>query len=484
MSLTTAFNVALSGLTAAGRASGVVSGNIANAMTPGYARRTLELSGNVVGGGVTASGITRHADPVLIANRRATDAEHGHAQALDAFHGGLESLIGSVDDPGSIVNRLADFESGLIAAASNPGSKSRLDGAVHDARALAASISGAAEGLRDLRSDADRRIGQMVTQLNTSLEQVERLNGKIRAVELSGSDSSTLVDQRQALVDGINTLIPIRIAQRGDGEIALYSEGGAILLDGRAVEIGFEPAAETRPHMSVDNGLLSGLEIAGRPVRTLGPQSVIRGGALAAQFEIRDTHTVEAQKDLDALARDLVERMQDPGVDPTRTPGDAGLFTDNGTAFSPANAAGLANRLEVHVAVDPLRGGDSWRLRDGLGAPVPGSPGDASLLNALGDALGRSRPQPTPRFGTGALDSAGVGAALLSRTAEAAGQTSRALSFAAASRTEMQRLEAQAGVDTDAELQALMRIEQAYAANARVLQVVEELTDTLMRLGT
>ena len=38
------------------------------------------------------------------------------------------------------------------------------------------------------------------------------------------------------------------------------------------------------------------------------------------------------------------------------------------------------------------------------------------------------------------------------------------------------------GVDTDAELQELMQVEQAYSANARVMQTMDELLKKLMGL--
>ncbi|MFD2438939.1 flagellar basal body protein [Paracoccus kondratievae] len=44
MSISSAISNAVSGLTAASRGTEVVSANIANALTPGYARRELNLS--------------------------------------------------------------------------------------------------------------------------------------------------------------------------------------------------------------------------------------------------------------------------------------------------------------------------------------------------------------------------------------------------------------------------------------------------------
>ena len=46
MSLSTALNSAMTGITAASRSTSVVSDNLANALTEGYYRRTLNLSSN------------------------------------------------------------------------------------------------------------------------------------------------------------------------------------------------------------------------------------------------------------------------------------------------------------------------------------------------------------------------------------------------------------------------------------------------------
>lgn len=77
---------------------------------------------------------------------------------------------------------------------------------------------------------------------------------------------------------------------------------------------------------------------------------------------------------------------------------------------------------------------------------------------------------------------AGLGSALLSRTSQQAGQAEQRLSFAAASLTELTRIELDQGVDTDAELQALLVIEQAYAANARMIEVADEMMQALLRI--
>lgn len=483
MSMSTAFQNALGGLASASRGAAVVSDNVANALTPGFARRTLELaSASDSGSGVRIVGITRHADPVLTGNRRDADAALAHAQIVSGFYSGLEKLIGTADDPDTIPDRLARFENSLISAAGRPESPTRLDQAVTEAKDLADAINAASDGLQKLRSDADRTIGRQVESLNETLGDIENINARIQATRNSGGDISALLDQRQVLIDSVNELIPVKVIARENDRISLYSDGGLILLEGRAAEFTFAPTGQVMPHMTAENGLLSRLEINGNPIPATGDSSGIRGGRLAAQFSIRDELSVEAQSDLDALARDLIERFESAGLDPTLSPSAPGLFSDSGSKFDATAELGLAGRIEVNPLADPDAGGSSWKLRSGLGALSPGDPGDARQLQAFSDALSIARPLSTPRFGTGALSAAEVGSALMSNVGSKASSAAERLTFATAAQSEMARIESERGVDTDAELQRLIQIEQAYAANARIIQVVSELMETLLRL--
>lgn len=479
MSISSALNSAMSGLTAASRASAIVSENIANVMTPGYARRSLELaSATDTGPGVRIVGTLRHADPIVVSERRSAEADHANAQTLANFHTRFESLVGSVTDPTSISMRLADFEGSLISAASHPESTLRLDGVASAANDLAGAITNAAQGLRTMRTQADRSIGLQVEQMDAALQNVQKLNIRITSTMNSGGDISAFLDQRQLLVDEINSIVPINQAERSYGQIALYTNGGAILLDGRAAKLDFAVANETVPEMSVQAGTLSGLEINGIPVSG----RAIAGGTLAANFQIRDDLAVSAQTDLDAVSRDLIERFETPSLDPTTAAGDPGLFTDGGAAFDATFQVGLAGRLAVNAAVDPAQGGDSWRLRTGLGATDAGMPGESRQLQAFLDVLKDPRPPGSTVFGTGLVAAADLSSALMSRSAQHGAAADRVATLTATSRAELKRVELAQGVDTDAELQSLMIVEQAYAANARMIEAVDEMMKTLLRL--
>ena len=56
------------------------------------------------------------------------------------------------------------------------------------------------------------------------------------------------------------------------------------------------------------------------------------------------------------------------------------------------------------------------------------------------------------------------------------------LSFASARWDTLRQAELADGVDSDQELQLLLKVEQSYSANARLIQTVEAMMQTLMEL--
>ena len=480
MSISASLGNALTGLTASARAAQLVSNNVANAMTEGYGRREIVLSSRDLGGsgaGVKVAGIERVVDAGVVRDRRLADAGLALTDGRASYHEALGDILGKVDDPSSLIGRQSTLESTLIEAASRPDSTARLSAALAAAQDLAAGLNGASDRIQGLRLDADASIAHQVETLNASLKQVQTFNAAISRMNGEGRDVSALQDQRQQLIDGISRIVPVREVARDDGKVALYTSGGAILLDHTAREITFSPVSQIVPDMTLDSGALSGLAIDGKPVRIDGPYAPLGGGSLSAQFDIRDRLAPAAQADLDALARDLVTRFSDPTVDPSLAPGEAGLFTDRGAAFATADETGLSGRIAVNAAVDPDAGGALWRLRDGVGASVQGPSGDGTLFHALSDALGARRPVASGAASGMSHSFASLAAEMVSHAAADGAVADRDMSYAAARQSSLKALEQANGVDTDQEMQKLLLIEQSYAANARVVETINSLLE-------
>lgn len=480
MSITGAMNAAVSGLRAAARGSEIVSNNISNALTPSYGRRGLDLSALSYGasGGVRIDNISRHMNEGVVGDRRAADAAQQNAQTAVDFFLRLEDVSGVAGDTEGLSGRLASFEESLIATASRPDSIERLADSVREAQRLADGIGLASQEVQNMRTNADTQIANEVMTLNTALEQVEKLNAQIISTASRSVSSPGLLDQRQSVLDTIGSIVSINVVPRENGAVAIYTEGGAALLDINAAKIGFEQQNLVTEFQTFEAGTLSGLTLNDQEIRIKS----LGGGSLGGHFAVRDTYGTQAQTQLDALARDLVERFEAPALDTTRSAGDPGLFTDAGLAFDPADEVGLSNRLSLNTAVDPAAGGKIWRLRDGMGATVPGPAGDATLLNNLRSALEVSKAPASGDFGAGAHTAASLVSSFSGMLASTRSGAEQEMTFTAARLTELTQLQMADGVDTDQELQNLLVLEQAYAANARVIQAASEMLQTLTRL--
>lgn len=481
MSLSAAMNSAVTGLAVTSRLADLASTNIANAATPGYVRRQADVTSIILGGqgaGVTLAGVRRDVSAFLLNERRGAQANVGDQETRASFLNRLETALGVGGDE-TLTASIAGFESALIAASSRPESESRLSDVLSAANRLVGHMAETSQTIQAARTEADGAIFAQVDQLNTALAQVEDLNHRIKAGNIAGRDTTALEDLRQRQIDSISGIIPMRQIARENGVISLYSTSGAALVDGRAAVFGFEATRAISAEMNVVDGPLSGLTMNGRAMN-VGSNGLLAGGSLTAQFAVRDTLGPAAQARLDGVARDLVERFQ--GMDPSQAPGDAGLFTDLGAALDPADEVGLSARLRVNAAADPDQGGALWRLRDGLGAATQGPVGEATLLQELRAALVENRTPASTALPDGPRSLAALASDIVSITARDRVEAEDLAAFAQSRATTLEEQVQARGVDTDQELQNLLLIEQTYAANARVIQAIDDMLTTLMEL--
>ncbi|MFQ5562715.1 MAG: flagellar hook-associated protein FlgK [Parvularculaceae bacterium] len=487
MSISTAVANANSGLSAASRRADLVSGNIANALTPGYARREISVSEQIVGGGgagVSVDGVNRAADPVLTGERRIADGAVGRDQALASAYADFSSALGEIDEPFSLFGRYQNLETLLRNFAETPESTTLQSQVLLAAKDISRTFGQLSGLVQETRQNADAQIARDVDFVNTSLKKVEALNTSIAKALANGRDSAALEDQRKALVDKISVIIPVRELPRDGGRVDLITSEGVFLLAGSVREITFTQTGVITAGMQYagGTGVLSGIQIDGVDITPGGSGGLTpKQGSIAGAFAVRDSIAPEFQAQLDSLARDLIERFTD--IDSTLPAGAPGLFTDAGAAFDPTMETGLAGRLSVNAAVDPGQGGAVWRLRDGFGAAVEGPAGAAGFIQTMLDSLRAPQPLSAGSALAGrhsAVEAAAgvashIGAARVAAESSLAGANARAEAVADAEA-------AVTGVDTDQEMQKLLLIEQAFAANARVIQTAQQMMQTLMEL--
>ena len=463
MAMIQALSNASSGLAAAARAAEVASQNVANAATPGYGRRSLQLSAVVIGGagaGVEVAGVHRASDSRLATDIRVARGGVAAGEARTDALARIEAAIGPASDPRSLAASVTDLEEAFRDAASDPGDPILLGAVVDRFDRLTDRLSEASDAVNEARTVAERGIANDVDRLNRALSEVADLNAQIARAEAAGRDRSALEDRRRQVIDAVSDIVPLRGLERAGGQIALVTGTGLTLLDGsQPAFLEFDAANVLDPSMQV-GGALSAVTIGGRVVSGGPDGGGLSGGTLGAALSLRDTELPAIQERLDTFALDLSERFGPGAADGTVPPGGS-FFLDEGAPIDPAPDPGLAGRL----ALDPAIRAEPWRLRDGLGSLSEAALPDGSLLIGHAEAL--------LGHGGRALDAlvADLSRALAARREGAEGrvaaEATRLSAFQTADRAN--------AVDIDSEMRDLVLIEHMYEANAKVLQTIDEM---------
>ncbi|MEJ8562609.1 flagellar basal body rod C-terminal domain-containing protein [Yoonia sp. GPGPB17] len=139
----------------------------------------------------------------------------------------------------------------------------------------------------------------------------------------------------------------------------------------------------------------------------------------------------------------------------------------------------MLSRIAVNPDLIVSQGGDPALLRDGLNTAVAGPVGDATQLNRWIAALEAPRADVP---GATLASASGRIASYVSDIGTTRLMVQEQLSFTTARWETLREAELADGVDTDVELQKLLQIEQAYAANARVIQTVDFMMQRLMEI--
>ncbi|WP_340271008.1 flagellar hook-associated protein FlgK [Sulfitobacter pontiacus] len=469
MSLSGALNSATAGLHTTQGQSRIAADNVSNAMTPGYVRREAVLVTASGGqGGAVISEVRREVDATL---QRMSRLENSRMTQYQSIQEGLTTYTAYLGQPGdgtSPADRFNDFQNSLTTLVNMPSSNGAQTSVALAAEDLVRSVKGSATTLSTTLNDVNMEIRYEVADLNTALYQLRDLNASGSGFTPGSLEAAQFDEKIDTILDQISGIVDTRIHRSSNGSISLYTVSGAALLEGRVVQdVTFNPS--------------DGTLMAGNQDITPFKDGVrgIQHGSLAGLSELKRETIPQFSQQLDEYARGLIQTFED--ADASLAPGEAGLFTDNGIAFDPANITGLASRLQINSKISSTGEAEVWRIRDGLGATSPGAGSETVQINAFLEGLDTSMNAAT---GTG------IPAEVTLRDFSAEMITSQAATRAraendfnaAASAAEvvMSARRNSEGVNIDDEMQQLLLIEQSYAANSRVLTAVSEMIDTLI----
>ncbi len=211
-------SIAMSGLFANQRSLGVVSHNIANANTEGYSRQVMNtqaykpqtLPGKLgtIGVGVDVTAVKQIRDAYLDFKYRKETSSKGEWDARASVLKQVEGIFNEPTD--SSVGKLLDnYYESLQKFSKNPEDLTARTLFRQNTIALTDGIKRISTMLTDLQQDLNFQFQSSVNELNMYANQTVELNKSIYEAELEGGTANDLRDQRNLLMDKMSELAPV-----------------------------------------------------------------------------------------------------------------------------------------------------------------------------------------------------------------------------------------------------------------------------------
>ncbi len=481
----------------------LIGNNVANAATPDYAAEGVSQQSESAGGiglGARLGPVTRSVDTSV---QSSLFAQNGRVAALQAEATALAPIDAAEGAPGSgsdIASLLGGLTTRFVALQTDPASATQQTAVVTAAANLAQQVNAVSNAIGTARQGAQDAIVSDVATLNSTLGTIGTLSRQIIAAQAAGQSTAGLANQRDAAIDTLSRLVSVNVLPQKNGDVLLATAGGLVLpTDGSQFATA---AASLGPGSYAPGGGVPAITLDGHDVT-----ASLGGGDLGAQVALRDTMLPTLQVNIDEFAHTLSSRFAAQGL--TLFSNAAGQVPAGGGIPVQAGYLGYASEMQVNpaVAANPALVRDGTTAiagsATGAGAFTPNPPGGPAGFNTLigrvlDYALGADvqqgvaqKPPATTGLGaTGTLgagfappaDLAGLATAVVAQEAAASNGVGSALGDAQGVQATLQsRLSSGSAVNIDTEMSTMIQLQNAYAANARVMTSVQAMWTQLLQ---
>src|SRR3984885_5987542 len=214
MSINQALSAAVAGVNVTQQALSVISGNVANANTPGYVDESVNqvevgISGQT-GAGVDVTGVNRDLNTLLQSQLWTETSGGSFADTTAQLYQQLQQLYGTPGSSTSFDAIYNNFTTAAQALGANPGSYSAQTAVVGAAQALAQNLNSMTTSIQQLRTQSEQGIANDVQTANTALQQIAQINTQLEGNNTSDSAAAALEDQRDQDITQLTQLMNIK----------------------------------------------------------------------------------------------------------------------------------------------------------------------------------------------------------------------------------------------------------------------------------
>ncbi len=540
------FNIARSGIRANQQGLATTSHNIANINTKGFSRQEVVLetarpAEGTIGSGVRVAAIRQTVDDFLENQLTSVNEDLGSISARNNYLVQADGIFTETDNSGLSFS-LTEFFNAVRDLATNPESTIQRTVLLAKGQSLSDQFVTVAQGLNQIRLDADGEIARHVDTINGLATKIASLNDVIFKTESSGREALDLQDQRRVLINDLAGLVNIEQVPLNDG-IGINVGGQLLVAGNHANALSTEADPDNPPMHDVTFIRSDGSE--------LSISHNIHGGQIGGLLAQRDGDMLKFQDQVDRLAAVLINEFNQQhqagyGLDGTtnnnffsalspqaplaydRNTGSATgssvtiadptlvTFQEYEVQFSGASAYSVVNTETGATVTSGAYTSGSPLSFDGLDVVINGTPaaGDVFYVNAQKGAA--------QQFGVALSDTDKIAAA--STAAGVPGNNTNALNLVAihtnrhvdlgnvtlndyhtitigdvgsatqestqalhSKQLEVDQLtalrESVSGVSLDEELTNLLSFQRSFEASARMITVADELMQTMLAMG-
>ncbi len=455
-SLGSIFSIARSAIASHQLSIQVASHNIANAEVAGYHRQVADEMANypqltpegVLGTGVSVGNIQRMQNRFLDDAFRSQNGLAAGSDQTKTLVSQVESIFGEPSETG-LASALDAYWTSWSALANDPTDSNAKLNVRQQGASLSAMLNDFSQRLSDLTTNTRQELGTDIQEFNKQTSIVAGLNLGIAVEEAGGKSAGDLRDARDVAIDALSKMGNVRVIEQPNGSVNVLL-GSTSVVDGN-----------TSSELAISATDPSALVIKGQAERLRDI-----GGTLGATTDALRTTIPGHQATLDTLASTIVTTVN-------------GLHATGWTAAAAGTGTNFFDPTGVTAATIDL----STQVKSSAAYIAAGTTVNGSGDNTLALAIGGLRNQKVT-IGT---TTASINEYYSNLVTDVGFQVNTAASSVTVHGTLAQQAQArrssESGVSTDEELMSVMRFQHAYAAASKLVNVADEMAQTILAMG-
>ena len=501
MGLETSLVIANSGIGNIAANFAVMSQNVANAGTTGYAAETQtqqSLTSGGAGMGVANGAVTRYVNQQLQSNLLAQNGNVSSLQEMQTVLQPVNAALGTPGQGGDLSSLLGTLQNAFSTLLGTPDSATLQQSVVNDAQNFASGVNSLSNAYTSAAQTAQNNIVSSLTEINGALSSIGTLNTEIISGLAQGASVADLQNQRDAAMQTVSQLTGAQAIPQANGSILVATQNGLVLPTGPGQAL--TTSSATLAPGATYPGTIPGIMMGGVDVT-----NQITSGSIGADIQLRDTTIPGYQAQLDEFAQNTASRFQAQGL--TLFTNGSGTVPAGGGTPAQSGYVGFAAEIKVNpvVVANPalVTNGTNAIIGSPTGAsgftpnPAGGPSGFTTLINRVlnytfGADVQSGVSQPASNVtGLGALGNLSApyaspptitdfASTLVSAQSNSIAAIDNNLTDSQALQSSLQSsFKSQSGVNINTEMANMVQLQNAYGANARIMEAVQTMWSTL-----